>query len=160
MKMSKRFFGAILFLITMLFLSGCMRQGRAAVKDPDISDMEGIIKNSFDISDMTAIDANRLKKLYDIDPAELDGFFAYVSSSNLKASEIALLKVKDVKALKGIKEKVEERVKRQSHSFKDYLPEEYGLLEGHVLTTKENYILLAVSKEAEKIQTAFNSTFK
>lgn len=160
MRMDKRFYMIILFLICLLVLSGCMRQGRAAAYEPAVLDIENVIKEAVDISGMTAIDSGRLKKLYGIDSDELDGFFLYVSSSNLKASEIGVMKVKDSKAMEDIKKKIEDRVEKQAQSFKDYLPEEYGILEDYILTIKYSYILLAVSKDGEKIEAAFENSFK
>ncbi|PGL73878.1 DUF4358 domain-containing protein, partial [Bacillus thuringiensis] len=44
--------------------------------------------------------------------------------------------------------------------FKDYLPDEYFLIEKHVLKTKDNYILLAISKDADKVEKTFDKIFK
>ncbi|WP_142335352.1 DUF4358 domain-containing protein, partial [Bacillus toyonensis] len=65
-----------------------------------------------------------------------------------------------MKNVKNIKEKILSRIEKKSKSFKDYLPDEYFLIEKHVLKTKDNYILLAISKDADKIEKTFDKILK
>ena len=109
---------------------------------------------------MTEVKEDKLKKLFDIDPNDIDEYGIYISSSNIEASEVGIIKVKDASAANGIKDKIEKRIQQQSSSFKDYLPDEYELLQNHVLKVKDKYIFYVVSKDADKIENTFDGFFK
>ncbi|MGW6184753.1 DUF4358 domain-containing protein, partial [Bacillus mycoides] len=84
----------------------------------------------------------------------------YTAPTNIKADEIAVIKLDNTKSVDNIKKKIISRIEKKSKSFKGYLPEEYFLIEKHVLKTKDNYILLAISKDADKIEKTFDENFK
>ncbi|MCU4724738.1 DUF4358 domain-containing protein [Bacillus cereus] len=105
-------------------------------------------------------DSKKLQKLYNINTDEVESFVLYTAPTNIKADEIAVIKVKDVKNVEDIKKNISNKVEKQSKSFKDYLPDEYFLIEKHVLKTKDNYILFAISKDADKVEKTFNQLLK
>lgn len=148
----------LLLIFAVGSLYGC--SSKKAAKSPSVDDVFAKVKASTDVSAMPAIDGEKLKMLYDIDSADLEGFKVYIAPSNIKADELTIIKVKDEKKVNEIKAKVAKRVENQSASFKDYLPEEYSLIQNHVLKTNGNYVFLAISKDAEKMETAFNEAFK
>ncbi|HAG44839.1 MAG TPA: hypothetical protein DCL31_17845, partial [Clostridium sp.] len=112
------------------------------------------------LDEMKEGDNDKLQKLYDIKADEIENFILYVAPTNLKADEVAVIKVKDANDVESVKEKLSKRVEEQGKSFKDYLPDEYFLIEKHVLKTKDNYVLLAISKDADKIESAFDEALK
>lgn len=148
----------LLLVFAVGSLYGC--SSKKTAKNPSVDEIVSKVKSSTDISQMPEIDAEKLKMLYGIDAADLEGFKVYIAPSNIKADELAVIKVKDEKKVAEIKDKVAKRVENQSASFKDYLPEEYSLIQNHVLKTQGNYVFLTISKDAEKIETAFDEAFK
>ena len=110
---------------------GCGADNKKTEKNPQVLDIMSEIKKTMDIS-----------------------------SSNIEASEVGIIKVKDASAANGIKDKIEKRIQQQSSSFKDYLPDEYELLQNHVLKVKDKYIFYVVSKDADKIENTFDGFFK
>ncbi|WP_242960833.1 DUF4358 domain-containing protein [Clostridium peptidivorans] len=148
----------LLLVLAIGSLYGC--SSKKAAKSPSVDEIVAKVKGATDISQMPEVDAEKLKMLYDIDAADLEGFKVYIAPSNIKADELAIIKVKDEKKVAEIKDKVAKRVENQGASFKDYLPEEYSLIQNHVLKTQGNYVFLAISKDAEKMETAFNESFK
>ena len=148
----------LLLVFAVGSLYGC--SSKKITKNPSVDEILAKVKGATDISQMPEIDGEKLKMLYDIDAADLEGFKVYIAPSNIKADELAIIKVKDEKKVTEIKDKVAKRVENQSASFKDYLPEEYSLIQNHVLKTQGNYVFLTISKDAEKMEAAFDEAFK
>ena len=153
------FYKTILCSIIILVLTGCSTKETIG-KVPSINDIDEKIRETVDVSDMNLGDKDKLKKLYDIDKDDLEDFLLYIPSTNIQASEIAILKVKDAAEIDEVMDKVSTRIESQATNFKDYLPEEYFLIEKHVLKTKDNYILFIISEDAETIEDIFDRSFK
>ncbi|MFD3158107.1 DUF4358 domain-containing protein [Haloimpatiens sp. FM7330] len=159
-KINKRFIiTMILSIFALGTLAGC-GSSKKEVKNPSVGEISKKIGQSVDVSEMRKADSEKLKKLYGINSDELEGFDVYTASTNIKADEIAVMKVKDSNNVDSIKDKISKRVKKQGENFKDYLPNEYYLVEKHVLKNQGNYILFAISKNAQKIEDTFDSCFK
>lgn len=155
------FYKVILFSFLILSLTACSSKELEG-QLPEISDLKAEIEESVDLSNMNLGDRDDLEKLYDIEPDDLEDFLLYIPGTNISANEIAILKVKDKHKdqIDNIKEKISLRIENQSTNFKDYLPEEYFLIEKHLLKTKGNYILFTISEDVETIENIFDSSFK
>lgn len=148
----------LVFLISII--TGCGSSQKNASKNPSVGDIEAKIKQVSDLSNMKKGDSSKLKKLYDINSDEIDSFILYTAPSNLKAEELAVIKVKDAKDIDNVKSKISKRVDKQTTSFKDYLPDEYYLIQKNIVKVNGNYICFIISKDAEKISSAFDESFK
>ncbi|KGP80680.1 MULTISPECIES: DUF4358 domain-containing protein [unclassified Paenibacillus] len=140
-------------------LIGCSGKNEAA-KDVPVHTIEERIKQVASMEDMEKGDMNRLKKLYHLDPDEVQDFVLYTAESNVEANELAVIKVKQENQAESVKEKIMKRIEAQEVKLKDYRPEQFYLVEKHVLKVKGLYILFTVSKDAEKIESAFDKAFK
>ncbi|KGM96897.1 hypothetical protein Z968_05235 [Clostridium novyi A str. 4552] len=151
----------VVVLFTLIFstsvLLACSKDTKKDVSTKDIGEK---ISQSTDLSKMKQGDNSKLEKLYKIKPGEVEEFVLYTAPSNIKADEIAVIKVKGSSKIEDVKGKIEKRIKKQTASFKDYLPEEYALMEKHVLKEKGNYIIFVVSKDVDKIEKAIDESFK
>lgn len=149
----------ILSSIIVLILTGCSSK-KTTGRAPSISDIDEKIKETVDISNMDIGDSKKLEKLYDVDVEDLEDFILYTPSTNIEANEIAILKVKDSNKIDDIKDKLMKRAEKQGDIFKDYLPDEYFLIEKYVLKAKDNYILFIISEDVETIEDIFDEFFK
>lgn len=145
--------------LTLVILTSCTKND-VMNKAPSVKDIDNKLKEEIDLSTMAIGDSEKLEKLYDINLEDLEEFLLYVPKSNIEANEIGIFKVKDSANIDDIEEKVEKRVEEQSNSFKDYLPEEYYLIENSLLKTKGNYILFAISEDVDQIEEIFDKSFK
>ncbi|MGH1280429.1 DUF4358 domain-containing protein [Bacillus basilensis] len=145
--------------ITLGSLSGCFGK-KENVNSLSATEIGEKIEHVTNLEEMKVGDSKKLQKLYNINTDEVESFVLYTAPTNIKADEIAVIKVKDKKNVENIKNKISNRVEKKSKSFKDYLPNEYFLIEKHVLKTKDNYILLAISKDADKAEKTFDEIFK
>ncbi|WP_336820818.1 DUF4358 domain-containing protein [Bacillus thuringiensis] len=149
----------IVCTITLGSLSGCFGK-KENVHNLSATEIGEKIKQVTNLEEMKEGDSKKLQKLYNVNTDEIESFVLYTAPTNIKADEIATIKVKDMKNVENIKEKISSRIEKKSKSFKDYLPDEYFLIEKHVLKTKDNYILLAISKDADKVEKTFDEILK
>lgn len=156
----KTFILSLLFLLAIGLFTGCSPSSKEkGIPNPSVAEIGEAIEKSVDLSDMKQLDDTRIQRFYDIAPDEVDEFWGLISASNIKAQEVLVIKAKEPTDIDEIKEKVLNRVSEQAESFKDYLPEEYFLIENHVLKVKDNYIFLVISKDADNIEDIFDSFF-
>ena len=153
------FIGVVFLIFILLIMTSCSKE-KNNDRNISVKDIDEKIIESIDISNMDMADEERLEKLYDIDIEFLQEFVLYVPKTNIEVNELFVLRAKDKDDIDDIKEKIENRIEEQSDNFRDYLPEEYYLIEKHVLKIKGNYILFAISEEAETIEDIFNQFFK
>lgn len=140
-------------------LIGCSSKKEGA-KDVPVHTIEEHIKQAASMENMEKGDMNRLKKLYHLDADEVQDFVLYTAESNVEAEELAVIQVKQEHQADSVKEKIMKRIGAQEVKLKDYRPEQFYLVEKHVLKVKGRYILFTVSKDAEQIESAFSEALK
>ena len=148
----------VIMVIILTLLTGCSSKDTTS-KEPSIDEIDQNINDDVDISNMVESDSDKLEKLYDIDIDKVDNFKLYTAKTNIEANELLILKVKNEEDIGDIKEDINDRIESQTNSFKDYLPDEYFLIEKHVLKSNGNYIIFIISEEAEKIESLFDKSF-
>ncbi|MCY9517610.1 DUF4358 domain-containing protein [Paenibacillus apiarius] len=155
---NRRFFALLIFTFAISTLVGCTsEQSDINVSAAKIEDQ---MKQSVKLDKLKKGDSHKLKKLYDLGTEQVEDFILYTATSNVKADEIVVIKVKDEKQIDSVKASIAKRIDTQAVKFKDYRPDEYALLEKHVLKVKSHYILFAVSTDAEQIEQAFDAALK
>ncbi|EKQ51201.1 MULTISPECIES: DUF4358 domain-containing protein [unclassified Clostridium] len=129
------------------------------VKDVNIEKIKNDIVQATDVSAMVEDDGSRLKKLYGINKRDVEDFVLYAPKSNMEANEILILKTKSKDDLKSLQAKVNDRVKKQSDSFKNYEQTQYGIISNYVLEQKEQYLILVISKDSKAIKESIDKEF-
>ncbi|MOA15265.1 hypothetical protein D3C78_1354160 [compost metagenome] len=140
-------------------LSGCSGKDDKTPEQLSATQIGKSIEQVVSLKEMKEEDLNKLQKLYKIDANSVDDFIFYTSTSNVKADELAVVKLKDESQVESVKENIEQRIEAQKMKFKDYRPDEYFLVENHVLKSKGQFVFFAVSKEADLTERAFDSAF-
>ncbi|HZG73025.1 MAG TPA: DUF4358 domain-containing protein, partial [Chondromyces sp.] len=159
-KRQKNAFKVVLCIVLMGILSGCSLIVSTESLNIPIEEIEKNISRSTDLSQLKTGNFLKLKQFYGISREEVEEFLLYRAPSNIKADEIAVIKVKGPEQIEIVKEKLLKRVDERAVSFKDYLPEEYFLIEKKEIHVQGTYILLAISKDAAEISKAFEESFK
>ncbi|MDU5145799.1 MAG: DUF4358 domain-containing protein [Paenibacillus dendritiformis] len=139
-------------------LAGC--SGKQAGEEPSAAAVGERIHQAVNLDEMKQGDIKKLVKLYHIEADEVEDFMLYTAASNVKADELAIIKVKDADQAERVKQNILQRIDAQTVKFKDYRPEEYFLIEKHVLKTKGRFVFFAVSKEAAQMEAAFDSAWQ
>lgn len=150
----------ILALIVVIgVLSGCAGKDDKTSEQQSATEIGKSIEQAVSLKEMKKQDLNKLQKLYKIDADSVDDFILYTSTSNVKADELAVIKLKDERQAESVKENIEQRIEAQKMKFKDYRPDEYFLVDHHVLKTKGPFVFFAVSKEATSMEHVFDGAF-
>lgn len=151
--------------LAMVVLAGCSAGKNVPVKDIMAKVLEQVTSvkdlSSIDVTskDLSAMDKDALTFM-GIKTEDVEEGMVRFSMIGLQADEVIILKMKDKDSVTATVEAIKAHVEVKKESFKDYIPENYTLVENHVLKTKGQYILLAISKDAEKITTIFEDSLK
>lgn len=143
-------------VVAICVLSGCSGKDEKMAAQLTASEVGEQIKQAADLEAMREGDQEKLRKLYKLDLDGVEDFILYTSTSNVKADEWAVIKLKEQHEAEAVKEKVEARINEQKVKFRDYRPDEYFLVENHVLKVKGPFVFIAVSKEADHMGEVFD----
>ncbi|MEK4118956.1 DUF4358 domain-containing protein [Paenibacillus sp. FSL W8-0919] len=143
-------------VVAICVLSGCSGKDDKMAAQLTASEVGEQIMQAVDLEAMREGDQEKLQKLYKLDLDGVEDFILYTSTSNVKADEWAVIKLKDPQEAEAVKEKVEARINEQTAKFRDYRPDEYFLVENHVLKVKGPFVFIVVSKEADRMGEAFD----
>ncbi|TQK53379.1 uncharacterized protein DUF4358 [Brevibacillus sp. AG162] len=156
----KRFLSVLLMVaIGMGMLAGCSSDVGTS-EELSAAEVGEKIQQTVSFQDMKQGDLEKLQKLYQIEAGKVEDFILYTASSNVKAEELAVIKVKDASDTENVIQNIQQRIEAQTIKLKDYRPEEYFLIEKHVLKTKGQFVLFAVSKEVDQIESVFDEAMK
>lgn len=149
----------IVCAFTLVGLMGCLGK-KEGTNHLSAIEVGKHIEQAVKLDEMKAGDIHKLQKLYHIRNEEVENFVLYVALTNMKANEVAVIKVKDASEIANIKQKIIKRVETQKKKCKDYIPKEYALIENYILKTNGNYIIFAICQDAPQIERAFDEALK
>lgn len=140
----------VILMNIVLFTIGCSKK-----REVSLEEIESNIVNTIKIDNMEKGNQKSLRKIYGINPDDLDEFIIYIPKSNMEVEEMLILKVKNKENIDNIKENIEDRVDRQIKNFDGYGIEQVESLNEYKFKIKDNYILYAVSEKNEEIKELF-----
>ncbi|PAK54998.1 DUF4358 domain-containing protein [Paenibacillus sp. 7541] len=154
-------FPLVLLALAVAFgiLSGCSGSGTNAEEPASAAEIGQAIEQAVRLDHMNKGDLDKIQKIYRIDKDDIADFVLYTSASNVKADELAVIQLKDPGRIASVKENIELHIERQKAKFKDYRPDEYYLVERHVMKSKGSYVLFAVSDQADQMERVFDDAF-
>ncbi|WP_411675961.1 DUF4358 domain-containing protein [Caproicibacter sp.] len=154
----KRTFLFLLTLAAALFLwTGC---SKAAAKEADLTMVMENMKQKITNTQMMDLSSEDLMPNYGIDPNDVKQFAAYVDSTGTKGDEILLFEASDDSAAGKIEEKLNDRYHQKEIEMKDYLPEEYAMLEKCKVERDGNFAALIVSPQYEDLEQIYHNSLK
>lgn len=121
--------------------------------------VDGMLEKVEQPSLMT-MDSDSLKDMYSIDSSLLEDYSVRYPMMNVKATEIAVFKVKNKKDIDTIKDGIKTRATTIQKNFEHYLPDQYENALNYTVTTNGNYVLFIISDKADDLKKAFNSYFE
>ncbi len=126
-------------------------------------EVETIKNNVMSIVDTTKFiegDGKSLKRFYGLNLEDYSEVQLLLPSSTMEVSELLIIKVKDESQIDTIEEAINNRVESQGNSFKDYAPEQYGIINENEISIKGNYVFFAISENAAEMKNKFIETIK
>ena len=107
---------------------------------------------------MTKGTTQDLKRYYGLNAQDYDGVALYIPNDVMSVNELLIIKLKDESQAEQVEAAAKERLKTQKTSFEGYGAKQTKLLESAVLDTKGEYVLLAVSENADEMAGAFQKS--
>ena len=141
----------VLLIIYVVFL--VTREGDNTVS---VDTIEKNITKAVKLEGMKKGTTQDLKKYYSLNANDYEGISLYIPDDVM--SEILVIKVKNGSQIETVEKAVESRVNTQEKNFEGYGVEQTKLIHAAIIETRGRYVLLAVSKDADRIDAAFKKS--
>lgn len=138
----------ILIFIIWMFL-------RNAGSDASFEEVASAVEAVIDTESLQEGDASDFKRNYGLTAADYEGVLLYISVYNMQASEVLLVKVSDASQVSEIEEAIDSRLTALEADFGGYLPEQEELINQAQVTTRGNFVFLAISSDVNAYTAAF-----
>jgi hypothetical protein len=125
-----------------------------------VADIMKKISEEVKLPAMIDLKKEEMKDFYYINPDDVDESIIKLPMMNVMATEVAIIKVKDAKNVENVKASINKRVKDLERIWSQYLPNQYELVENHILKSNGQYVIFIVHEDAKKIEGTFDSFFK
>lgn len=145
-------------MICTIMLIGTSCKKQEIKTDKTATEMGEALKGELGLTEGIILDQDKFDYFYGINKDSVLEYYVVVGD-NINADELAVIQAKEGSA-EEVKKGVEARLNAQKESFKDYLPEEYKVLESAIITQKGDYIFYCAGEEAEKVKLSFDKFFE
>ena len=141
-----------------LCLAACSGGSKPAAKNVDLK----AVYDSFGIADeeMLALTEDDLMEYYGIESGDVKQFAGAVTLSAISSEEIVLIEAKDSSAAKTIKGHLDDRYASKAAQMKDYIPEQYAIIEKCSVTQSGNFVAMIISANAESYVKTYEAAIK
>ncbi len=151
-----------MILIGALLLSGCSAKEASADTAAEqtvtvqkeakaIADIYDEITNSVTLYSPFCWDDEFISNYYGIDAASLEEYVFSMSEDATSAETIIIMKAKDVSSVSGLSDCLQVVVDEKKNEMENYLPEQYEIVAKSSVQTKDNYVWLVISENADAI---------
>lgn len=165
----KKILSITIILLTLVAFVGCAEKTpsipNVPVKDifsnieTKVESVSSLTELNFKSEELSDFDKLAIEN-FGINPEDLEEGIAKYPMINLQVNEVIILKAKDETKLESLKEAINTHIEKQIKSFENYVPKNVEIINNHILKTKGNYILLAISQNTEEIEAAFDESFE
>lgn len=133
---------------------------REGSNDVPVDTIEKNITQTINTKGMSKGNSQDLKKYYGLNANDYDGVMLYIPNDVMSVNEVLVVKVKDESQTEDVEKAVQTRLDTQKKSFEGYGVEQTKLLGSAIVESKGSYTILAVSKNADKIDQAFRKSIR
>ncbi len=147
-----------LFSAVMILLFVMLSRSAGATSTADIKTLQTNVSEAADKEKMKEGDNRMLRRLYGIDPEQLESFVLYYPSSNMGAEELLFVRVKDQADVSAVKTLIEQRNASQIQAFEGYGVEQTQLLKEAVIKEYGRDIIYAVGDKNKTVTGVYEST--
>lgn len=152
----------ILKILMLCFLFGFLfyLNTRDNTKDISVSEIAKQLGQGKEVGNLEEGDANSLKRYYNLNANDYDGFALWTSENPMDVDEMIVIKAKTEEQTDDLEESIEERIETQKKNFEGYGAEQTALLGESIVVTKGKYVFFAVSKNAASWESIFLESIK
>ena len=108
--------------------------------------------------EMMEIESDLIERQYGIDMDKVEAASVYVVSSGAVADEVAVFQAKSAEDVAEIETALHDRVETVMERFVDYLPDEVPKIEGAIVKTNGDYLLLVIHNDAIEAEKIFDES--
>jgi len=153
----KKLVYAILLFCLVFGLAAC---GGAKALDVDVEQLLSDMATKVGWKDMMTMSSKHLKNLYGIAEADVVKFSGVMKNDGITADEILLIEAENETKADALKEKLQARLKNKANEAKDYLPEQYAVIEKAEIKQKGQYLALLVSPDVDALSKLWEAAMK
>ncbi|MDE7028828.1 MAG: DUF4358 domain-containing protein [Lachnospiraceae bacterium] len=109
------------------------------------------ITQSVSLQSPQCMDDDFISNYYGIDAASLEEYVFSMSEDAAQAETVIILKVKNTDDVKGLSDSLQTVVDEKKNEMENYIPEQFAIVEKSKVQTKDNYVWLVISENADAI---------
>lgn len=122
-----------------------------------VSDLMSKMVGALPANNMSAMPKDLYAGTYQVDPADYEDVLVYGSAMSVKANEVIVIKAKDSAGVSKAKKALSSRKAALEEQWKNYLPDQYEIVQAGTITSKGLYVTLVIAEGGSNAVAAFNS---
>lgn len=124
-------------------------ENEAAAKS--VAEIYQEIEQTVSLKSPQSMDEDFILNYYDIDTTTLEEYVFSMSEDAAQAETIILMKVKNPEDLETFADSLQTIVEDKKNEMENYIPEQFAIVEKSKVQTKDTYIWLVISENADEI---------
>ena len=109
------------------------------------------IEQTVSLQSPQRMDDDFISNYYGIDATILEEYVFSMSEDAAQAETVIIMKVKNADDLTGLTESLQTVVDEKKNEMENYIPEQFAIVEKSKVQTKDNYVWLVISDNADAI---------
>ena len=121
------------------------------VETKSVSDIYAEIETSVTLYSPFCWDDDYISNYYGIDVSTLDEYVFSISEDATSAEAVIIMKAKDASDIAALSDCLQVVVDEKKNEMENYLPEQFEIVKKSSVQTKDNYVWLVISENADAI---------
>ena len=142
-------------LLMLLVLTGCGQK-----TPPALPDVYAALESAASLPPMTMLDADELSDYIGIDDTLCSSVQAHAAQDGLVVDAVMLFTARDEKSAQSIEAQLSDYLDYRKREMRDYLPEQYAVLERAVLRRDGVQVALLISPQVDALVQAYEKAIR
>lgn len=140
-----------------LVCAGCSDNAAPTIKNTEQKTVKTIgevyqeIEKTVSLKSPQCMDEDFISNYYGIDAALLDEYIFSMSEDAAQAETIIIMKAKNADDLANLADSLQTVVNEKKNEMENYIPEQFAIVEQSTVQTKDNYVWLVISDNADAV---------
>lgn len=153
----KKFLSILVLFALVLGLSAC---GGKKAAEPAVDLAAMLAEFNLNEEDMMPLDLSDLEMLYGIKAEDVKQSAAAMHVSGINCDEIILIEAVDSAAAGRVKTLLDSRYQAKLNEMRDYIAEQYAIIEACSVTQSGNFVAMIVSPDADRMVEIYSKSVK
>ena len=156
----KRKMRGLLLTMSVLLLLGITACGGVKTAEVDVAQVMEEMREAHPIQGSLQLTDTDMLNFYGIDTDTLESYSAEMAADGITANEVVLVKAKDEESAKTVETKLQNRLDARRNEFKNYLPDQYAVVEKSEVKRDGVYVRLIMSPYQDELAELYDSRLK